>query len=105
MLTDYLIVSGLLFSLGVAGVALRRNILVMLMSVEMCLNAANLTVVALQRFLPPHPQAASPFGAQVMTLFVIALAAAEVAVGLALVVALFRVKRSTSVEQLSELRA
>jgi NADH-quinone oxidoreductase subunit K len=105
MLTDYLIVSGILFALGIAGVAMRRNLLVMLMSVEMCLNAANLTVVALQRYMPPHPESVSPYGAQVMTLFVIALAAAEVAVGLALIVALFRVKRSTSVEQLSELKA
>ena len=104
MLTEYLIVSGLLFSLGIAGVALRRNVLVMLMSVEMCLNAANLTVVALQRFSPHAPQAGAP-GGQVFTLFVIAIAAAEVAVGLALVVALFRIKRNISVEQLSELRA
>jgi NADH-quinone oxidoreductase subunit K len=104
MLTEYLIVSGILFSLGIAGVALRRNVLVMLMSIEMCLNAANLTVVALQRFTPPAAQAGAP-GGQVLTLFIIAIAAAEVAVGLALVVALFRVKRSITVENLSELRA
>ncbi len=104
MLTEYLIVSGLLFSLGIAGVALRRNVLVMFMSIEMCLNAANLTVVALQRFTPPPAAGGAP-GGQVLTLFVIAIAAAEVAVGLALVVALFRVKRTISVEKLSELRA
>lgn len=104
MLTEYLIVSGLLFSLGIAGVALRRNVLVMLMSIEMCLNAANLTVVALQRYMPNAAETGAP-GGQVLTLFVIAIAAAEVAVGLALVVALFRVKRTISVEKLSELRA
>ena len=96
-LSHYLLVSGLLFALGMAGVILRRNTLVILMSLEMSLNAANLVLVAFSRFTE-HIQG------QILVFFVIAVAAAEVAVGLAIVVALFRLRRTVEVTELGTLR-
>lgn len=97
-LNHYLLVSALLFALGMAGVVLRRNTLVILMSLEMMLNAANLAVVAFSRF--NHR-----IEGQILVFFVIAIAAAEVAVGLAIVVALYRVRRNIGVDQVAELKA
>src|SRR5439155_8172785 len=82
-LEHYLIVSALLFSLGVLGVLVRRNLLVIYMSLELMLNAANLALVAFSRFN-------NNLNGQVMVFFIITVAAAEVAVGLALIVALYR---------------
>lgn len=96
-LTHYLVVSALLFGLGLLGVLVRRNLLVIFMSVELMLNAANLAAVAFARF---H----GDLHGQVLVLFVIAVAAAEVAVGLALLVALFRKRQITRIEQLTSLR-
>jgi NADH-quinone oxidoreductase subunit K len=102
-LAHYLIVSGLLFSLGLAGVLLRRNILIIFMGLELMLNAANLSLVAFSRFnllangLPNY-------NAQVLVFFIITVAAAEVAVGLAIIVALFRAKQTTHVEDLNTLK-
>ena len=101
-LAHYLIVSGLLFSLGLTAVLLRRNILVIFMGLELMLNAANLSLVAFSRFNllagQPNPNA------QVFVFFIITVAAAEVAVGLAIIVALFRAKRTVHVEDLDSLR-
>jgi len=94
----YLLLSALLFGLGIAGFAARRNSLVMFMSVELMLNAANLAFVACAR---EH----EPARGSVAALFVIAVAAAEVAVGLALVLALFRLKRTVNADEARELRA
>jgi NADH-quinone oxidoreductase subunit K len=94
----YLILSALLFGLGLLGFASRRNGLVMFMSVELMLNAGNLAFVACAR---EH----EPVRGTVYALFVIAVAAAEVAVGLALVLALFRLKRTVHVDEVRELRA
>ncbi len=96
-LEHYLIVSALLFSLGLLGVVLRRNLLLIYLSLEMMLNAANLALVAFSRF--NHN-----LDGQVMVFFVITVAAAEVAVGLALIVALYRRRQSAHIEDLASLR-
>jgi NADH-quinone oxidoreductase subunit K len=96
-LEHYLIVSALLFSLGLLGVITRRNILVIYMSLELMLNAANLALVAFSRFN-------NNLDGQVMVFFIITVAAAEVAVGLALIVALFRRRQATHVEDLTFLK-
>jgi NADH-quinone oxidoreductase subunit K len=102
-LAHYLIASGLLFSIGLAGVLLRRNILVIFMCLELMLNAANLSLVAFSRF---HLDGAGlpDYNAQILVFFIITVAAAEVAVGLAIIVALFRAKQTTHVEDLDALR-
>src|SRR5437660_11438912 len=96
-LGDYLTVSALLFTIGFAGVMLRRNIIIILMALELMLNAANLSLVAFSRF-HIDPSGAPNHNAQVFVFFVITIAAAEVAVGLATVVALFRLRQLTSRE-------
>ena len=102
-LGDYLIVSGILFAIGFAGVMLRRNIIIILMALELMLNAANLSLVAFSRFhvdLSGVPN----YNAQVFVFFIITVAAAEVAVGLAIVVALFRLRQTTNVEDINTLK-
>jgi NADH-quinone oxidoreductase subunit K len=96
-LNDYLVVSGLLFALGIAGVIIRRNALVIYMALEMNLNAANLALVAFSKFN-------KLVEGQILVFFIIAIAAAEVAVGLAIIVALYRRKQSISVDQLTTMR-
>ncbi|MBI4594612.1 MAG: NADH-quinone oxidoreductase subunit NuoK [Candidatus Rokubacteria bacterium] len=93
----YVALSAVLFTLGVVGVVVRRNPLVVFMSVELALNAANLALVA---FGQRH---GSPDG-QVLVFFVMAVAAAEVAVGLAIIVAIFRLRQRLSVDDLSLMR-
>ena len=102
-LGDYLIVSGILFAIGFAGVMLRRNIIIILMALELMLNAANLSLVAFSRF-HVDPSGVPNYNAQVFVFFIITVAAAEVAVGLAIVVALFRLRQTTNVEDISTLR-
>ena len=102
-LGDYLIVSGILFAIGFAGVMLRRNIIIILMALELMLNAANLSLVAFSRF-HVDPSGVPNYNAQVFVFFVITVAAAEVAVGLAIVVALFRLRQTTNVEDISTLK-
>jgi len=96
-LEHYLVVSLLLFCLGLLGVILRRNLLVVYMSIELMLNAANLALVAFSRFN-------NRLDGQVMVFFIITVAAAEVAVGLALMVALYRRRQSAHVEDLTTLK-
>jgi NADH-quinone oxidoreductase subunit K len=96
-LNHYLVVSVLLFSLGLMGLVLRRNLLVMYMSLELMLNAANLALVAMSRFN-------DDLNGQVMVFFIITVAAAEVAVGLALIVALFRRRQTVQAEDLATMR-
>lgn len=102
-LGHYLMASGLLFTIGLSAVLLRRNILIIFMGLELMLNAANLSLVAFSRF---NVDAAGipNYDAQVMVFFIITVAAAEVAVGLAIIVALFRRKQTTNVESLDTLR-
>ena len=96
-LSYYLILSALLFTVGVIGVLVRRNPLVMFMSVELMLNAANLTFVAFSRYL-------NSFDGQVFVFFIMTIAAAEVAVGLAIIVAIFRTKATIDVDQIAVLK-
>ncbi len=102
-LNDYLLVSGLLFAVGFAGVLLRRNIIIIFMSLELMLNAANLSLVAFSRF-HVTPAGLPNYNAQVLVFFIITVAAAEVAVGLAIIVALFRARQTTHVEDISTLK-
>ncbi|MDB6150545.1 MAG: NADH-ubiquinone oxidoreductase chain [Chthoniobacter sp.] len=101
-LNHYLFVSGLLFAIGFAGVMMRRNIITIFMCLELMLNAANLSLVAFSRFnlvngLPNY-------NAQVLVFFIITVAAAEVAVGLAIIVALYRARQTIHVEDISSLK-
>src|SRR6266550_7506829 len=102
-LGDYLIVSGILFAIGFAGVMLRRNLIIILMSLELMLNAANLSLVAFSRFRI-QPDGLPNYHAQVFVFFIITVAAAEVAVGLAIVVALYRARQTTHVEDINTLK-
>ena len=102
-LGDYLVVSAILFTIGLAGVMLRRNLIVILMSLELMLNAANLSVVAFSRFRVSG-DGLPDYNAQVFVFFVITVAAAEVAVGLALLVALYRARQTTDVGDITSLK-
>ena len=101
-LGHYLVVSGMLFTIGFAGVLLRRNIIIIFMSLELMLNAANLSLVAFSRFrvVDGMPN----YNAQVFVFFIITVAAAEVAVGLAIIVALYRARQTTHVEDINTLK-
>ena len=96
-LDHYLIVSAILFAIGSAGVFLRRNLITILLSVEIMLNAVNLSFVAFGR-------AAGDVNGQIITFFVMTVAAAEAAVGLALVIALFRHKESLNPDAFTTLK-
>jgi NADH-quinone oxidoreductase subunit K len=96
-LEHYLLISAGLFSLGLLGVILRRNLLVMYMGLELMLNAANLALVAFSRYN-------KNLDGQLMVFFIITVAAAEVSVGLALIVALYRRRQSAHVEDLTSLK-
>ena len=98
-LNHYLALSGVLFTIGAAGVLLRRNLIVIYMGLELMLNAANLALVAFSRF-----GAAPALDGQVMVFFIITVAAAEVAVGLALIVALFRLKKTINTGDLVSMK-
>ncbi|MGI9088066.1 MAG: NADH-quinone oxidoreductase subunit NuoK [Chthoniobacterales bacterium] len=102
-LGDYLVVSGMLFTLGFAGVLLRRNIIIIFMSLELMLNAANLSLVAFSRYRV-GANGLPNYHAQVFVFFIITVAAAEVAVGLAIIVALYRARQTTNVEDISSLK-
>ncbi|MFH2103353.1 MAG: NADH-quinone oxidoreductase subunit NuoK [Chloroflexota bacterium] len=96
-LSYYLALSAVLFSMGALGVLIKRNALIIFMSIELMLNAANLAFVALSRHF-------NILDGQIFVFFVIAVAAAEVAVGLALIVAIFRSKQTIDVDQLNSLK-
>ena len=89
----YVILSAAMFSIGMAGVLLRRNAIIIFMSIELMLNSANLAFVAFARGF-------SDVAGQVFVFFVITVAAAEVAVGLALIVTIFRTKKSIDIDEL-----
>jgi NADH-quinone oxidoreductase subunit K len=93
-LEHYLVVSALLFALGLLGVITRRNLLVMYMSLELMLNAANLALVSFSRFN-------NNLNGQILVFFIITVAAAEVSFGLALIVALYRKRQTAHVEDLT----
>ena len=93
----YLVLAALLFTIGVVGVLVRRNVIVMFMSVELMLNAVNLTFVSFARALDDA-------AGQVMVFFTLVVAAAEVAVGLAIIVAIFRRRRGATADDLTVLK-
>ena len=96
LLGPSLAVSAILFSLGVAGVLLRRNAIIIFMCIELMLNAVNLTFIALAQQLGPD--------GQVIVFFVMAVAAAEAAVGLAIIIAIYRHKQTLDVQNINLLR-
>jgi NADH-quinone oxidoreductase subunit K len=96
-LNTYLALSAVLFSIGTAGVFLRRNLITILLSVELMLNASNLAFVAVDRFL-------GTVDGQILAFFVVTVAAAEAAVGLAIIIALFRHKESLSPDSFTSLK-
>ena len=96
-LSHYLILSAVLFTLGVIGVLLRRNVIVIFMSIELMLNAANLTLVAFSRFL-------HALDGQILVFFVMTVAAAEAAVGLVIIISIYRHKQSVDVDEVNLLR-
>ena len=96
-LNHYLLLSGLLFAIGTAGVFLRRNLITVLLSIEIMLNAVNLTFVAVGRF---H----GTVDGQIITFFVMTVAAAEAAVGLAIIIALFRHRETLSPDAFTSLK-
>jgi NADH:ubiquinone oxidoreductase subunit K len=99
-LAHYLILAALLFSIGLAGALIRRNAILVLIGLELMLNAANLNFIAFWRF-GPHPERLAGL---MFVLFSIAIAAAEAALGLALVIAIYRHRRSAQVDQLNSLK-
>jgi NADH-quinone oxidoreductase subunit K len=96
-LSHYLIVSAILFTIGTAGVFMRRNLITILLSIEIMLNAVNLTFVAFGRYL-------GSVDGQIITFFVMTVAAAEAAVGLAIIIALFRHRESLNPEAFTSLK-
>jgi len=97
-LTHYLVLGGLLFSIGVAGIFLnRRNIILLLMAIELMLLAVNMNFVAFSRFL-------GDANGQVFVFFILTVAAAEAAIGLAILVVLFRNRQSINVDEINQLK-
>ena len=93
----YLVLSALMFTVGVAGVLIRRNAIVVFMSIELMLNSVNLTLVAFSSFLGDST-------GQVFVFFVMAVAAAEAAVGLSIIIALFRNKVTVNIDEINLMR-
>ncbi len=96
-LNYYLILSGILFVIGVTGVLVRRNAIIIFMSIELMLNAVNLTFIAFSRYL-------NSIDGQIFVIMVMAVAAAEVVVGLALIIAVFRIKETVNVDEINILK-
>lgn len=101
-LAHYLAISGVLFAIGLGGVILRRNIIVIFMCLELMLSASNLSLVAFSRF--GVERGFPNFPGQILVFFIITVAAAEVAVGLAIIVALYRARQTTHVEDLDTMK-
>lgn len=96
--------SGILFAIGLAGVIARRNIIIVFMCLEMMLAAANLTLVAFARFNPNTADGLPDYNAQTLVFFIVTVAAAEVAVGLAIIVAVYRSRQTIKVDDLTSMR-
>ncbi|OIP97601.1 MAG: NADH-quinone oxidoreductase subunit K [Syntrophobacteraceae bacterium CG2_30_61_12] len=97
-LSTYLILAAMLFCLGLLGVLQRRNLIGMLIAIELMLGGASINFMAFNRFLAPEPAVG-----QIITLFVMGIAAAEAAIGLSIILALFRQMRSINVERAQRL--
>ena len=98
-LSKFLVIAALLFIIGVAGVLTRRNIIVIFMSIELILNAANLNFIAMSRYLQ-ETGSANALAGQIFAVFVIVVAAAEAAIGLGIVIALYRNKETIWVDEI-----
>jgi NADH-quinone oxidoreductase subunit K len=96
-LDNYLILSAIMFTIGVVGVLTRRNAIIVFMSIELMLNSVNLTLVAFSAFL------GDPTG-QMLVFFVITIAAAEAAIGLAIIIALFRNRQTVNIDEINLLK-
>jgi NADH-quinone oxidoreductase subunit K len=96
-LNYYLILSAVVFAIGVIGVLVRRNLIVVLMSIELMLNAVNLTFIAFSRYL-------GSIGGQVVVFFVMAVAAAEAVIGLAIIISVFRHRQTLDPQELQLLK-
>jgi NADH-quinone oxidoreductase subunit K len=99
-LTSYLIVSALLFSIGLAGALTRRNAILVLVGIELMLNAANLNFIAFWRY-GPNPEALTGI---MFAIFAIGVAAAEAAVGLALIISIYRHYKTTNLDQINSMK-
>ena len=102
-LSKFLVIGALLFVIGVAGVLTRRNIIVIFMSIELILNAANLNFIAMSRYLQETGNLNAIAG-QIFAVFVIVVAAAEAAIGLGIVIALYRNKETIWVDEIDILK-
>ena len=102
-LSKFLIIGALLFIIGVAGVLTRRNIIVIFMSIELILNAANLNFIAMSRYLQETGSVNAVAG-QIFAVFVIVVAAAEAAIGLGIVIALYRNKETIWIDEIDILK-
>jgi NADH-quinone oxidoreductase subunit K len=104
-LSWYLILSAILFCLGVMGFLLKRNIITIFMSIELMLNAVNLTFVAFARYWQEHPRPdLLPLSGQVFVFFVMVVAAAEAAVGLGIIIAIFRTRETLNPDRVNLLK-
>jgi NADH:ubiquinone oxidoreductase subunit K len=102
-LAKFLVIAAILFIIGVAGVLTRRNIIVIFMSIELILNAANLNFIAFSRYLQ-DTGGTNPMAGQLFTVFIIVVAAAEAAIGLGIVIALYRNRETIWVDQIDLLK-
>ena len=102
-LSKFLVIGALLFIIGVAGVLTRRNIIVIFISIELILNAANLNFIAFSRYLS-ETNADNALAGQIFTVFIIVVAAAEAAIGLGIVIALYRNKETIWVDEIDLLK-
>jgi len=98
-LSKFLVVAAILFIIGVAGVLTRRNLLVIFMSIELILNAANLNFIAFSRYLQ-DTGSGNPMAGQIFTVFIIVVAAAEAAIGLGIVIALYRNRETIWIDEI-----
>lgn len=96
-LAHYLVLSGIIFAIGMAGVLIRRNLIVMFMSLELMLNAVNINLAAFSNYL-------QSMTGQIFIVFVMAVAAAEAAVGLALIITMFRNKQTINADEINIMR-
>ncbi len=103
-LYHFLVLGAALFCIGLYGALARRNAVALLMAIELMLNGLNVTFVAFNRYLPAPPGALSPLSGQIFALFIVTLAAAEAALGLAIVIAVYRLRHTVQVDAFDTLR-
>ena len=100
-LTHYLVLSAIVFTIGLYGALGKRNAVVILMSIELMFNAVNVAFVAISRYLPPAGSPAINLSGQVFALFIITVAAAEASVALAIILAIYRTRKTVSIDDLN----